>query len=225
MKTQDTDAAAGAGAIITIPNELDAGLKPYLLQPSSQSIDGILRSIEKNIQAIDRMAHMGAIRAIETRQMSGVAMQSEFLLLDAKLCEKGKNLQLAEEQIWRMWALWQGESFDGDIMYPMAFHIRDKNLDMDLLKKASDAKPTNPKVKALIDRKIAELLANEEELAEIFAEASEEEMQHPTTSPATQDQHIQEMVMEGYTDEQMLELHPELSQEDLQTAKQKLIDQ
>ena len=225
VKTQDTDAAAGAGAIITIPNELDAGLKPYLLQPSSQSIDGIIRSIEKNIQSIDRMAHMGAIRAIETRQMSGVAMQSEFLLLDAKLCEKGKNLQLAEEQIWRIWALWQGESFDGDIMYPMAFHIRDKNLDMDLLKKASDSKPTNPKVKALIDKKIAELLATEEELEEIFAEASQEEMEHPTTSVDTQDQHIQEMVMEGYEDEQMLELHPELTQADIQTAKQKLIDQ
>jgi hypothetical protein len=51
--------------------------------------------------------------------MSGVAMQSEFLLLDAKLSEKARNLELAEEQIFRLFALWQGQPFDGDIKYPM----------------------------------------------------------------------------------------------------------
>jgi hypothetical protein len=31
--------------------------------------------------------------------------------------------------------------------------------------------------------------------------------------------------MEGYTDEQMLGLHPEITQEDIQVAKQALVDQ
>ena len=219
VKTNDVDAAAGAGAIITMPNELDGNLKPYLLQPSSQSIDGILSSIQSNIEAIDRMAHMGAIRAIETRQMSGVAMMSEFLLLDAKLCEKSKNLQLAEEQIWRLWAAWQGQGFDGKITYPMAFHIRDKNLDMDLLKKVAETNPADPRVKQMIDKKLLSLIMSEDELEEM-----EEPMQHPTQTAATKTPHIQEMIMEGYTDQQILQLHPELNQQDIQAAKEDLLD-
>lgn len=218
VKTSDVDAAAGAGAIITMPPELDGGLKPYLLQPSSQSIDGILSSIDSNIKAIDRMAHMGALRAIETRQMSGVAMMSEFLLLDAKLCEKAKNLELAEEQIWRLWAAWQGEAFDGKISYPMAFHIRDKSLDMDLLKKAAETNPANPDTKDLIDRKIKELLMDDDEVMEA------KEMEHPNTTEINRTPHIQEMIMGGYTDEQILELHPEITQNDIQAAKEDLVN-
>tara|TARA_R110000765_G_scaffold405809_1_gene502570 strand:+ start:2366 stop:3952 length:1587 start_codon:yes stop_codon:yes gene_type:complete len=219
--TPEVDAAAGAGAIIKIPNETDAGLKPYLLQPGGQSVDGILKSIDDKIKAIDRMAHLGAIRSIETRQMSGVAMQSEFLLLDAKLCEKAKNLQLAEEQIWRLFALWLGEPFDGTIRYPMAFHIRDKNMDMDILKKVAETSATMAKSNDLdtakiLNKKIKELLAHDEE--ELY------EFMHPVTSPASRSKHIQEMIMEGYTDQQMLQIHPEISQADITQAKQELLN-
>ena len=172
VKTPEVDAAAGAGAVITVQNETDAALKPYLLQPGGQNIDGILKSIDEKIKAIDRMAHLGAIRAIETRQMSGVAMQSEFLLLDAKLCEKAKNLQLAEEQIWRIWASWQGEAFDGSVKYPMAFHIRDKNMDMDILKKISETAKNislaDPGTQIIVNNKIKEILAKDEEELEKF---------------------------------------------------------
>ena len=167
-KTSETDAQAGAGAIITMPNELDPGLKPYLLQPSGQSLESILSTIENNVKAIDRMSHMGAIRSIETRQMSGVAMMSEFLTLDAKLSEKAQNLELAEEQLFRLFSLWQGEAWTGEIKYPMAFHIRDKNLDIDILKKAAETNPTDPRVKKAIDIKILDLLdLDEDELAAI----------------------------------------------------------
>ncbi len=97
--------------MITMPEELDGNLKPYLLQPSGGNLEAILSTMDNTVKAIDRMAHLGAIRAIETRQMSGVAMQSEFLLLDAKLAEKAKNLELAEEQIFRLFALWQGQAW------------------------------------------------------------------------------------------------------------------
>ena len=165
VKTNDTDAAAGAGAIITMPNELDGNLKPYLLQPSAQSIEGILESMKHHIQAIDRMAHMGALRAIETRQMSGAAMAAEFTLLDSKLSEKSKNLELAEEQIWRLWSMWQGQQFDGKIKYADTFHIRDKSMDMDLLEKAARTNPTDPRVRQAIDQKILEIIMGDEQMA------------------------------------------------------------
>ena len=60
-------------------------------------------------------------------------MVAEFTLLNSKLAEKAKQMELAEEQIWRLWAEWQGLTFDGDIKYPNTFHIRDKSMDMDLI--------------------------------------------------------------------------------------------
>ena len=172
VKTPEVDAAAGAGAIITIPNETDAGLRPYLLQPGGQSIDGILKSINQKIEAIDRMAHLGSIRAIETRQMSGIAMQTEYTTLDAKLSEKAKNLQLAEEQIWRLFAAWTGDVFNGSVKYPISFNIRDKNMDMDILKKVSETAKNialaDPGTQVLVNKKIKEILAKDEDELEEF---------------------------------------------------------
>ena len=217
VKTRDTDASAGAGAIITMPENLDPGLAPKLLQPNGQNLDSILKTIEGKVKAIDRMAHLGAIRAIETRQMSGVAQQAEFQLLDAKLCEKAKSLQLAEEQIWRNWALWQGQPFDGEIKYPMAFHIRDKNLDMDLLQKAAmtqrDSANATPDVKQVIDMKIKEILAKDEDEFEemIQPKPLDTTMTHPPmTNTDDMITHMREMVEQGYTDEQIKQLHPEM---------------
>ena len=99
-------------------------------------------------------------------------MNSEFILLDAKLSEKAKNLQLAEEQIWRNWCLWQNTVFDGSIKYPMAFHIRDKNLDMDLLEKAAriqrDSMSASSDIKDIMNKKTKEILAKDEDELEEF---------------------------------------------------------
>jgi len=218
VKTPEVQASAGAGSIITMPNETDAGLKPYLLQPSGTNLDAILQSIDSKVKAIDRMAHMGAIRAIETRQMSGVAMMSEFLLLDAKLCEKAKQLELFEENFFRYWAKWQDKVFDGSIKYPMAFHIRDKNLDMDLLQKAAitqrDAATASPDVKSIIDYKIKELLAKDEDELNDMSNMSNDntETVHPPLQNVDQMlSHLREMITQGYTDEEIKSLHPELN--------------
>jgi hypothetical protein len=217
VKTRETEAAAGAGAIVTMPAELDGALKPYLLQPSGQNLEAILKTIDEEVKAIDRMAHLGSIRAIETRQMSGVAMQSEFILLDSKLCEKAKNLQLAEEQMFRDWGLWQGTPFDGKIKYPMAFHIRDKNLDMDILKKAAEAQrdsaTATPNVKTIIDQKLMELLAkDEDEMEEMQNQMADQGLEHdPVTGAGDLVTHLREMIEQGYSNEEILTLHPELS--------------
>ena len=220
VKTNSVQASAGAGAIITMPEELDGNLKPFLLQPSGGNLQAILETMENTVKSIDRMAHLGAIRAVETRQMSGLAMQSEYMLLDAKLSEKAKNLELSEENIFRLFGLWQGQAWDGEIKYPTAFHIKDKNIDMEIIQKAAvaqrDSATATPKVKTMLDNKIVELLADDDE--EI------QEMQHPVTTPANRSQHIKEMIMEGLTDQQMLQLHPEINQADITTAKQELLN-
>ena len=97
VKTYDTDASAGAGAVINISDDMDAGLKPYQMQPSGANLDAIRASIEDKIESINRMAHMGAVRGTEAITQSGVAMQTEFQMLNAKLAEKADILELAEE--------------------------------------------------------------------------------------------------------------------------------
>jgi hypothetical protein len=168
VKTIDTEANAGAGAIINMSNDLDPGLRPSLLQPSGQSIDMILNSIDTKVKAIDRMAHMGSVRAVESRSMSGIALQTEMLQLDTKLIEKSKNLELAEEQLFRLFGRWMNIKWDGEIKYPSIFNIRDRNYEMELLKKAADSNPASAKVKQVIDNKILEtIIHDEDELYEI----------------------------------------------------------
>ena len=200
-----------------MPEELDPNLKPYLLQPNGGNLEAILKTMDETVKSIDRMAHMGSIRAIETRQMSGIAMQSEFLMLDAKLCEKAKNLELSEEQIFRLFSLWQGQAWDGEIKYPMAFHIRDKNLDMDIINKAAsaqrDSATATPNVKSIIDQKTIELLARDEDEMEEMQNQMADDGAHPEMeSPQAMIQHMREMIeKDGLTNEEIMELHPEIA--------------
>jgi hypothetical protein len=167
VKTSDVEAAAGAGAIIQMPDNLDPGLRPYLLEPAGNGLTGIYASIAARVEAIDKMANTGSIRSTENRRMSAVAQQQEFELLNAKLSELADSLELAEEQLWQFYALYQGRTWDGEIEYPDSFNIKDHSMEMDQLVKARSA-ATNPKVMNIIDGRIVEMLGEEEDI--IFAE-------------------------------------------------------
>ena len=215
VKTIDTEASAGAGAVINVPNELDPGLGPRLLQPSGQSIDMILNSIESKVKMIDRMAHLGSVRAVEQRQGSGIRLQSEMLQLDSKLSEKSKHLQLAEEQIWRLFAQWQNINWDGEVKYPTIFNIRDRNYEMDILKKAADSKPEDARVKQMIDTKLVEVIETDEDKVADFEQQQtlQTQLAHaPITNVNDMLAHLKEMIQQGYTTDQIKQLHPELAQ-------------
>ena len=115
VKTPSVNASAGAGAVIEMPEELEPNLKPYLLQPSGQNLQAIMESISNKVNAINRIAHTGAVRTTKQAVSSGIALQTEFELLNARLSEKADNLQIAEEQIFRLYALFQNATFDGEI--------------------------------------------------------------------------------------------------------------
>ena len=156
VKTPETMAGNGAGSLIHMPEGLDPGLKPYLLQYTGAEIGSILQAIQHQIESIDKMANTGAVRATVTRQMSGVAMETEFQLLNAKLSEKGDNLELAEEQIWKLFCEYQGTVWDGEIEYPDNFNIRNIGQEIVQLKMAAEAMPTNPAVQQAVAIKILE---------------------------------------------------------------------
>jgi hypothetical protein len=254
VKTADVEASAGAGSIALMPDNLDPGLRPYLLNVATD-VNQIYTAINNSVIAIDKMANTGSVRANETQVMSGVAMEVEFQLLGAKLAEFADALELAEEQMWRIWALYEGGVWDGEIEYPGAFNIRDTANEYKNLQIAKQT-ATTPDAIAVIDYNLRHLLddprytiteeeANEQseyeeeirELNQIAAEirgqqASAEpqtaqpvdDAEHPTTTPETRSAHIQEMIMEGYTDEQILAIHPEITAADITAAKEQLLN-
>lgn len=167
VKTPETQAGTGSGAIIHMPENLDPGLKPYLLEFNGASVDSIYAAVNHAIDSIDKMANTGAVRATESRTLSGVAMETEFQLLNARLSEKADNLELAEEQMWKLWCEYMGYAWQGDIDYPGSFNIKDTGSQINQLRTAKET-ATNPKVLNLIDGKITEWLGEDPEL--VFAE-------------------------------------------------------
>jgi len=161
-KTVGTEASAGAGAIIQMEDNLDPGLKPYMLSVSTD-ISSIYGAIKHSAEAIDKMANTGSIRSTEAQRMSGVAQEQEFQLLNAKLSEKADNLELAEEHIWELYCLYQGKIWDGEIDYPGSFNIRDTSMEIDRLVKARQA-ATDPRVLQVIDHELLELLGEDADM-------------------------------------------------------------
>lgn len=163
VKTPETQAGIGAGSLIEMPENLDPGLKPYVLEFTGANISSIYEAIRHANDNIDKMANTGSVRATEQKTMSGIALQTEFQLLNARLSEKADNLELAEEQMWELFAQYQGQVWDGKIEYPGSFDIRDSDNEIAQLKIAADTNPQDPRVRAAIDAKILDWLDLDED--------------------------------------------------------------
>ena len=188
VKTAGAEASAGAGAIIQIEDNMDPGLKPYILSVSTD-INSIFTAIQHTTDAIDKMANTGAIRSNVATRMSAVAQQQEFELLNAKLSEKASNLELVEEQIWQWFAYYQGTSWNGEIEYPRSFNIKDAANDMEILVKAKSA-ATDPRVLTYIDHEILETLGEDADMImpEAVPSADDAFVPHMMINPATGEQ-------------------------------------
>lgn len=162
VKTADTDAGIGAGSLIHMPEGMDPGLKPYVLDFDGASVASILQTIATVTESIDKMANTGSVRAVESKSMSGVAMETEFQLLNARLSEKADNLELTEEQIWRLFSLYLGRAWNGEIDYPSSFNIRDTHNEFAQLQSARAASD-DPRVIQVINERIMDLLGEDPE--------------------------------------------------------------
>ena len=195
VKTPGVNASAGAGAIIEMPEEMEPNLKPYLLQPSGQNLQAIMDSITKKVDAINRIAHTGAVRTTKTQVSSGIALQTEFEMLNARLSEKADNLQIAEEQLFRLYALYQNVSFDGEINYPDSFNIRDYAADLVYFQQAKAMNLESPTFAKEVDKEIARaVIDDDEKLNMIFDEIDQQKELGQFTQDEAQepDQEVEE---------------------------------
>ena len=132
VKTASTDASAGAGAIITVDESLPGELKPYLLQPSSANIDAIIKVLKEHQTMIMKMTHLEAVVGQKTVAKSGVALQTEFSMLNTRLGDKADSLERLEHKIWDLFQVWTGVQADEDFLieYKKKFDLRDENNDL-----------------------------------------------------------------------------------------------
>jgi hypothetical protein len=220
---------SGAGALIVLQEGADPGQNPYYLESGGTGVSNIHSSIDKLVEAIDRISFTGGVRGTVSKTMSGIAMATEFELLNAKLSEKADQLELAEENIWRLFGLYQNRAWNGEVEYPGSFNIRDQQREFSELATAKSA-ATSPEALAVIDFRVRELLEDPTltYTPELPKNESEGEMtammpvqgaqEHPVTTPETRQAHIQTMLMEGYTNDQILALHPEITLDDIIAA-------
>ena len=169
VKTPSADANAGAGAIITIDESMDPQLKPYLLTPSGATINSILDTMARTIENIQRATHTSAVQGVKTAQ-SGVALQTERQLLNAKLSDMADTLKETENAMWDLWFQWQGietpEEFH--VTYNDSFDIRDKYSELDLIIKAKAAGFQNSKYIEALDRELVALMVDDPEMVNLI---------------------------------------------------------
>tara|TARA_R100000773_G_scaffold13908_2_gene12761 strand:- start:48 stop:1454 length:1407 start_codon:yes stop_codon:yes gene_type:complete len=193
VKTPSVNASAGAGAVIEMPEEIEPNLKPYLLQPSGANLNAIMDSIRHKVEAINRIAHTGAIRTTKQQVSSGIALQTEFELLNARLSEKADNLELAEEQIFRLYAQFQNREFDGEINYPDSFNIRDYATDLQFYSMAKAMNIESPTFNKEIDKEIIRsVIDDDEKLLQAFDEVDSQNEVGQFTEDEVQEENVQE---------------------------------
>jgi hypothetical protein len=170
VKTLGTDASAGAGSVVNMPDDIDPSLVPFMLQPSGSNLDAIRASITDKVNSINRMAHMGAIRGTEAVTTSGIALQTEFQLLNARLAEKADLLELAEEQLWALFCRWQQVTPDVEVSYPDSFDIRDYPKELEFLQSVKAAGVRSRTLQSEVDKQIADLVLDDEKLDAAYTE-------------------------------------------------------
>ena len=138
VMTSETQAEAGPGGLVIMPEDLPGDKNPYLLQPTGSSIESILNTIANDIESIHRMTHLTAVQAKKTQAQSGVSMTVERQLLNSKLSDLADAVQEAETKLWKIFMDWQyiDAPKDFNIRYDKAYDIRDNKNDIDLLVKS-----------------------------------------------------------------------------------------
>ena len=115
------------------------------------------------VDAINRVTHMGSVRGTEKTINSGIALQTEFELLNARLSEKADYLENAEEHIWRLFAKWQDKEWDGSVDYPDTFDVRDWANDLQFLQMAKASGIKSETFNKELDKQIAEAVIDDNE--------------------------------------------------------------
>jgi len=97
-------------------------------------------------------------------------MQTEFQMLNAKLSEKADLLELAEEHVWTYFCNWLGVTPDVEVFYPDAFDLRDYDKELMFLQQVRASGVRSLTMMQEVDKQIADLVLDDEKLAQAHEE-------------------------------------------------------
>ena len=100
--------ATGAGGVIIMDPDTPSGKLPYFLQADASALTGLLNTIDKKTEMVNRMAHLSPVRTYRAQVVSAVAMETEFQILNTLLADKAAQLQLTEYRIFEIFCAWEG---------------------------------------------------------------------------------------------------------------------
>jgi len=177
-KTRDTSATAGAGSIIDLDPNLDPNLKPYLLEPSGTNISSIVEMINIHVESVLRMTHLGAIMAAKgLTAKSGVALATEFEMLNVRLGDKAARLEQAEYKMWEFFWKWANitQPTEFNVEYHKRFDLRDEAADLALYSSALQLPIKSSTYQRELQKQIAKLvIKNGDAIDDIMAELDAE---------------------------------------------------
>ena len=189
-KTRDTSATAGAGSIIDLDPNLDPNLKPYLLEPSGTNISSIVEMINIHIESVLRMTHLGAIMAARgLTAKSGIALATEFEMLNVRLGDKAARLEQAEYAMWELFWKWSNipQPPEFNIEYHKTFDLRDEAADLAMYSSALELPIKSATYQRELQKQIAKLvIKNGDALDDIMAELDAETFDTGVMTNATQ---------------------------------------
>lgn len=101
----------GSRAVIEFDPEFPESKPEWLTPKVKEAIDSILATMTFKIKEIYRGANIGGVAGQEsaTGVKSGIALRSEFQLLNAHLVTKALNLEKAENRVLEFWLRWENE--------------------------------------------------------------------------------------------------------------------
>ncbi|RLC88903.1 MAG: hypothetical protein DRJ03_01290 [Chloroflexi bacterium] len=99
----------GVTAVLEFDPENPESKPDWLDAQVAEPIDAILTWIGRKVEEIYRAANTGGMASteIQTTAKSGVALRTEFQLLNSKLVSKATNLEKAEVKLIDFWLQWQ----------------------------------------------------------------------------------------------------------------------
>ena len=142
VKNLNDQASTGAGGVIIMDPDTPSGKLPYLLQADASALTGLLNTIDKKTEMVNRMAHLTPVRTYRAQVVSAVAMETEFQILNTLLADKAAQLQLTEYRIFEIFCAWEGIDHANagfEVNYPTHFELRDKQADLNFIKAAREA--------------------------------------------------------------------------------------
>ena len=172
VKNKGDDASTGAGGVIVMHEDTVPEKRPYLLQADAEALLGLLQALEMKVEMINRMAHLTPVRTYRSQVASGVAIETEFQILNTLLAEKAAQLAVTENQLFKIFCRWEGVDYDAAnvvVTYPQRFELRDRRADLDFLVRAKEvtAKIGSPTLQREIDRQLARVVLERDDVLEV----------------------------------------------------------